>query len=366
VDPRLTNARPQPLPDPAFWSGRRVLLTGHTGFKGSWLTCWLRALGAEVMGISLPELPTQPSLWKQLGLADVIDTRGDITTHDLTERVRGFAPEVVLHLAAQSLVSVGYDQPGRTFEVNVLGTVRVLEWLATLEGVVATLVITTDKVYDPAFPAPHDESHPLGGREPYSASKAAAEIVVAGWPATTSPRATARAGNVIGGGDWATDRLLPDLVRAWSAGAPPVLRRPEGVRPWQHVLEPLRGYLLYVEALARGGALPRGLNFGPADQQAVSVATLVEFAAQEWRRLGGELPDPAWTESSGTRFAETSVLTLDSQLAAEQLGWESVLDWQAAVALTLAWYHAALSGTPADTLVDRQLGTYASLVEGSR
>jgi CDP-glucose 4,6-dehydratase len=362
LDARLT----QPLPDPAFWRGRRVLLTGHTGFKGSWLTCWLRGLGARVMGISLPALPTDPSLWQQLGLTDVIDTRGDITTGDWTARVREFSPEIVLHLAAQSLVSVGYEQPGRTFEVNVMGTARVLEWVSQLEGVMATLVITTDKVYDPAYPAPHDESHPLGGREPYSASKAAAEIVVAGWPPTTSPRATARAGNVIGGGDWALDRLLPDLVRAWAAGVPPTLRRPEGVRPWQHVLEPLRGYLLYAEALARWGDLAPGLNFGPADQQSVPVATLVAYAAEEWRRLGGPLPDPAWTESSGERFAETGVLTLDSRLAAEQLGWTSVLDWKAAVTLTLEWYHAAMCGVPVAELVDRQLAEYASMVGSLR
>jgi CDP-glucose 4,6-dehydratase len=350
------------LPDPAFWNGRRVLLTGHTGFKGSWLTRWLRTLGAEVMGISLPEPPTTPSLWDQLDLVGVSDRRGDITTGDWSETVRTFGPTVVLHLAAQSLVSVGYAEPGRTFEVNVLGTVRVLEWISSLDDVAATLVITTDKVYDPSQPAPHDESHRLGGREPYSASKAAAELVVAGWPAGP-PRATARAGNVIGGGDWAVDRLLPDLVRAWSAGAAPVLRYPEAVRPWQHVLEPLRGYLLYAEALASGRAdLAPGLNFGPADRQAVSVSTLAEFASGEWQRLGGALPAPAWMRSSDAHLAETGELTLDSRLAAEQLGWSSILGWQEAVALTLEWYHHARAGVPADELVVRQLATYSALV----
>jgi CDP-glucose 4,6-dehydratase len=353
------------LPDPAFWNGRRVLLTGHTGFKGSWLTRWLQTLGAEVMGISLPEPPTTPSLWQQLDLVGVADHRGDITTVGFGESVRAFAPTVVLHLAAQSLVSVGYAEPGRTFEVNVLGTVRVLEWVSSLEGVVATLVITTDKVYDPSPAPPHGESDRLGGREPYSASTAAAELVVAGWPAG-APRATARAGNVIGGGDWAANRLLPDLVRAWSAGTAPVLRYPEAVRPWQHVLEPLRGYLLYAEALASSPAeVAPSLNFGPADRQAVPVATIVEFAAGEWQRLGGTLPAPAWTRSSDMHLAETGELTLDSRLAAEQLGWSSILGWQEAVALTLEWYHQALAGVPADELVVRQLASYSALVRGA-
>jgi CDP-glucose 4,6-dehydratase len=353
--------------DAAFWRGRRVLVTGHTGFKGGWLATWLADLGAEVVGLALPPAGDF-GLFERAGIeAACRSTIADLRDADRVRAVVAAAsPEVVLHLAAQPLVSVGYAQPGRTFEVNVMGTARVLEWVSGLEGVIATIVITTDKVYDPAYPAPHDESHPLGGREPYSASKAAAEIVVAGWPPTSSPRATARAGNVIGGGDWAQDRLLPDLVRAWSAGVAPVLRRPEGVRPWQHVLEPLRGYLLYAEALGRGSDLPRGLNFGPADMQAVSVAALVEFAAGEWQRLGGTLPEPAWTVSSATHFEETGVLTLDSSLAAERLGWVSVLDWKAAVTLTLEWYNAALHGAPAADLVHRQLAAYASTVEGER
>jgi CDP-glucose 4,6-dehydratase len=361
----MTAARGGALPDPAFWEGRRVLLTGHTGFKGSWLTCWLRALGAEVMGISLPEPPTEPSLWDQLGLTGVADLRADITTDDWTAVARDFAPSVVFHLAAQSLVSIGYEQPARTFEVNVQGTVRVLDFVASLGGVAATLVITTDKVYDPAQAPPHDEHHSLGGREPYSASKAAAEIVVAGWPRAVSPRATARAGNVIGGGDWAADRLLPDLVRAWAAGRAPVLRRPQGVRPWQHVLEPLRGYLVFAEALAQGRDLPPGLNFGPADRQAVSVAALTTFAAGAWQNLGGALPEPAWTESITKDFEETGELTLDSRLAAEQLGWSSVLDWQTAVTLTLEWYGGARSGEPPAALVDRQLAAYSAIVGGT-
>lgn len=354
------------LPEAGFWHGRRVLLTGHTGFKGSWLTCWLRQLGAEVMGVSLPRPPTVPSLWDQLGLPDVAELRTDIATTDWLAPARDFAPEVVLHLAAQSLVSVGYDQPALTFETNVLGTVRVLELLATLTTVQACLVITTDKVYDPSQSAPHDESHSFGGREPYSASKAAAEIVVAGWPPLPAPVATARAGNVIGGGDWATDRLLPDLVRAWAAGDTPSLRRPQSVRPWQHVLEPLRGYLLYVEALAGGHEVAAGMNFGPAEEQSVRVGELVRFAAAEWQRRGGPLPDPPWSESVEPPFVETGELTLDSSLASKQLGWTSVLGWREAVAMTLDWYYRAGAGADPATLVAEQLTTYTSMIRSQQ
>ena len=261
----MTASRGGALPDPVFWEGRRVLLTGHTGFKGSWLTCWLQALGADVMGISLPEPVSEPSLWEQLGMDGIADVRADVTGGDWLPTAREFAPSVIFHLAAQPLVSVGHEQPARTFEVNVQGTVRMLDFATSLESVAGTLVITTDKVYDPSQTPPHDERHSFGGREPYSASKAAAEIVVAGWPQMRSARATARAGNVIGGGDWAENRLLPDLVRAWAAGRAPELRRPHGVRPWQHVLEPLRGYLVFAEALAEGRDLPSGLNCGPVD-----------------------------------------------------------------------------------------------------
>jgi CDP-glucose 4,6-dehydratase len=360
MGPGVSGAQRDGLPDPDFWSGRRVLLTGHTGFKGSWLTCWLRQLGAQVMGVSLPEPPTHPSLWDQLNLRDVKDHRADITTNDWTGPVRDFDPEVVLHLAAQSLVSVGYDQPAWTFEVNVLGTLHVLDLLSSLTSVAATLVITTDKVYDPSQQAPHDEAHRLGGREPYSASKAAAEMVVAGWPHPGPGLATARAGNVIGGGDWAADRLLPDLVRAWTAGQAPVLRRPEGIRPWQHVLEPLRGYLLYAEALAQRDHVSRALNFGPADGQSVPVNELVPFAAAAWQRLGRSLPEPGWTESTDAPFEETGELTLDSRRAREELGWASVLDWRSAVNLTLEWYAGANSGVPAIELITSQLASYSS------
>jgi len=353
------------LPNPAFWNGRRVLLTGHTGFKGSWLAAWLRDLGATTFGLALPELPTSPSLWDDLAVP-VAEYRGDIVSDGWQELVRSFAPSVVLHLAAQPLVSVGYEQPLRTFDVNVVGTGRLLEALHGLAGVEAVLVITTDKVYDPRQVPPYSELSFLGGADPYSASKAAVEHLVHSWPAPW-PLATARAGNVIGGGDWALDRLLPDMVRAWSSGNPVALRSVDGVRPWQHVLEPLRGYLLHAEALVtRPGDIPRALNFGPADRQAVSVRELVAFGGQLWSGVDGTIPAPAWRSTSQSAFAETATLLLDSQMARDSLGWVPVLTWQEAVEMTLTWYLRYRSGSAAGDLVATQLDTYHTLVRERR
>jgi CDP-glucose 4,6-dehydratase len=353
------------LPSPQFWAGRRVLLTGHTGFKGSWLTCWLRELGAQVLGVSLPEPPTQPSLWDQLALPDVREVRADITQPCWADGIADFQPQVMLHLAAQSLVPVGHAEPARTFAANVGGTVAVMALMADLPELEAALIITTDKVYDPRQQPPYDETHFLGGEEPYSASKAAAELVVSSWPATAAPRATARAGNVIGGGDWAADRLLPDLIRAWQADEVPHLRAPRSVRPWQHVLEPLRGYLLYAEALATGHDLPPALNFGPADGQSVRVEELAGFAAGHWWSATGRASAEAFTKGAAPSFHETVNLTLDSRLATKTLGWTSALSWTEAVALTLDWHLGLAAGTPAAVLVRTQLSEYTAKIKES-
>lgn len=354
------------LPDPSFWRGRRVLLTGHTGFKGAWLTCWLRELGAEVLGVSLPQPPTSPSLWEQLDRDDIDEIRADITQPGWAEGIAQFRPEVVLHLAAQSLVPVGHTDPAGTFAANVGGTVAVMQLLADLPEIIATLIITTDKVYDPRQQPPHDETHFFGGLEPYSASKAAAELVVLTWPATRAPRATARAGNVIGGGDWAADRLLPDLVRAWLADEVPHLRAPRSVRPWQHVLEPLRGYLVYAEALAAGHDLPTGLNLGPADAQSVSVEQLAEFAAGWWQSATAEPLPVKYTKATTATFHETVNLTLDSRLAAKTLSWISALDWKDAVSLTLEWYLGLSRGRRANDMVAAQLAAYTAKIKESQ
>lgn len=349
-----------PLPDPAFWRGRRVLVTGHTGFKGSWLCSWLDLLGAEIAGVALPGAPSEPHLWDQLSIDLVDDIRADIAGEAWQERARMFDPEVVLHLAAQPLVSLGWRAPLQTFASNVMGTGQVMQLLPRLSSLLATLVITTDKVYDAHRPPPYTEDAPLGGHDPYSASKAAAELLVHSWPATKSPVATARAGNVIGGGDWASDRLIPDLVRAWSLGNPALLRRPEAVRPWQHVIEPLCGYLVHLERLATGDSVDPALNFGPAAEQRVRVIDVAEHAATVWARFHGTTP--AFDLLADPAMAETGELVIDSTRAATGLGWTSRLDWEQAITLTIEWYSRHHDGEAPVDLVREQLHAFEKAV----
>ena len=351
---------PGALPAPEFWRGRRVLLTGHTGFKGAWLAAWLVDLGAEVCGLSLPEPPSRPSLWEQLDLEIPVDIRADVAGSEWQDRASEFAPQTVLHLAAQSLVPQGYRDPATTFATNIQGTVRVLALAEALPTTPEVLVVTTDKVYDTHQPTPFEETSFLGGADPYSASKAAAELVVQSWPRTDLSVATARSGNVIGGGDWSADRLLPDLVRSWDAGREALLRRPDAVRPWQHVLEPLRGYLLLVEHLASADADIRALNFGPP-QESVTVAEVVEHAASVWAQAtSADLP--SWQTLPSPPIHETHLLELDSRLAEERLGWRSELSWQEAVAQTVRWYAGVLGGaSPADE-VRAELAAYSARV----
>lgn len=344
------------LPDPAFWRGRRVLVTGHTGFKGSWLCSWLDLLGAEIAGVALPGAPSEPSLWDQLALDIVDDIRADIAGEAWQERAMAFGPEVVVHLAAQPLVSEGWRAPLQTFATNVMGTAQVMQLLPRFSALRATLVVTTDKVYDALRPPPYAETAPLGGHDPYSASKAATELLVRSWPTTGGPVATARAGNVIGGGDWAPDRLIPDLVRAWSAGSPAVLRRPEAVRPWQHVMEPLCGYLVHVERLASGEPVDPALNFGPAGAQRVRVIDVAQHAAAVWARFHGTTP--ALDLLAEPTMAETEELVIDSTRAAAGLGWTSQLDWEKAITLTMEWYSRHHDGEAPADLVREQLHAF--------
>lgn len=325
-------------PSPSFWRGRRVLVTGHTGFKGAWACRMLAALGAEVTGLALDPEPG-PGAFAALRVADVLaaDRRADIRDGaTLARLVRATRPEVVLHLAAQALVGRGHRDPTATFAANVTGTINLLEALRGLAGVAATLIVTSDKVYrNDGAGRPFVEADPLGGEDPYSASKAAAEIAVASWRASFArdlpPLATARAGNVIGGGDFGEDRLIPDLVRAQLAGRALVLRRPDATRPFQHVLDVLRGYLMQAEALA-AGASPPALNFGPRDG---------EIRVRDLLTLWG---DVAWQQAEGPTMPEARRLALDSTLAGRALGWHPLLDTPRAIAATAAWYAAWREG----------------------
>lgn len=346
-------------PDAAFWRGKRVLLTGHTGFKGSWLTLWLHRLGADVTGISLPPMTT-PNLYAE---ADVdaacrghfCDIR-DVSA--LAELIHAAQPEIVFHLAAQPLVRASYREPLSTFETNVMGTIHVLEALRGFERARVAVMVTTDKVYRVIqVPEPHHEVDPLGGHDPYSASKAASEIVIESYrdaflSAQGLAVASARAGNVIGGGDWSKDRVIPDAVRAWRAGQALELRRPEAVRPWQHVLEPLHGYLTLAHRLWHRPALAGSYNFGPDTGGAVAVRDLVELA----RAAYGEGEVRYGDGSEGPH--ESAWLALDIAKVRNVLGVSPTLTLVQAVTRTMTWYRAHKDGADARRLCEADIADF--------
>ncbi len=331
---------------PGSWNGTRVLLTGHTGFKGAWLTLWLQSLGAEVTGLSLPP-DTEPSLWGLVAAAQPVrEVTGDIRDPDVVAKAFDAAgPEVVLHLAAQSLVRRGYRRPADTFHVNVMGTVNVLDAALASPGVRMVLVVTSDKVYaNSGEGEPYDEGAPLGGKDPYSASKACTEMVVNAYrhsyyAVAGIALATARAGNVIGGGDWAPDRVVPDTARMLAAGEPVPLRYPDATRPWQHVLDPLHGYLLLADRMLTDPAgVPPALNFGPPRAGCVRVRDVVDRLTERW---GGQ---PGWYHDTAATPPEQGALALSSALATEVLGWRPVLELDEALTWTAEWYAAHRRG----------------------
>jgi CDP-glucose 4,6-dehydratase len=351
-----------------FWSGKRVLLTGHTGFKGGWLALWLQRLGAQVLGYSLPA-PTQPSLYETARISESIrDVIADIRDLKRLEAVfREFSPEVVFHLAAQPLVRASYDDPVETYSTNVLGTVHVLESLRHARSVRSAVMVTTDKCYENRESAKgYRETDRLGGYDPYSNSKACAELAIDSYRKSffdgngAVAIASARAGNVIGGGDWAADRLIPDLVRAVVAGKTLVLRDPKATRPWQHVLEPLAGYLMLAQRLwDEGERYAEAWNFGPLDEDAKTVEEVVAMAARAW---GGGLK---WRVDTGTHPRETRMLKLDCSKALAT-GWRPLLRVDQAVDWTIEWYRAWHGKRDVKALAHEQIDRYARLLEGTR
>lgn len=328
--------------DRTFWSGKRVLLTGHTGFKGSWAALWLSRLGAEVTGFSLAP-DTEPNLFTLASVDGCLRSRfGDLRDRAAAnEAVRDVNPQIVIHMAAQPLVRRSYTDPVETFAANVMGTVHLLDALREAPALRTVLVVTTDKVYENAEQGvSFVEDDPLGGHDPYSASKAATEIVVSSYARSFLKErgvsvATARGGNVIGGGDFSEDRLVPDIWRALHAGKPLVLRNPAAARPWQHVLDCLNGYFAFVRGLSEGMDLPTALNFGPApDAPSVTVAALAEAVQAA---LG---TDADWKPANLEGPHEMTTLEIDSSRARAMLGWHDRLPGGVGVEWLANWYRA--------------------------
>jgi CDP-glucose 4,6-dehydratase len=364
VAERDPNPRRRPIPTPEFWRDRRVLVTGHTGFKGAWLAAWLLRMGARVSGFALPPA-TDPSLYLAGAFQnDLRSTYGDVRDHDAVLRaVAAEKPDVVLHLAAQPIVRRSYDDPAGTFATNVLGTVHVLDAVRQVGSARAVVVVTSDKCYENReWVWSYREKSALGGRDPYSASKACAEIVTRSFRNSFFKVSgdtfvgTARAGNVVGGGDWAEDRLVPDTVRALRAGRPVELRYPSAVRPWQHVLEPLSGYLKLAENLHSGGdAFAEGWNFAPWEEDARTVGWVAERLQRAWGVT------PAWRPQEGARHHEHIFLKLDSSKARMQLGWQPRLRIRDTIDWTVDWYRAFYDGVPACELVEQQIARYETV-----
>ncbi|XID90996.1 CDP-glucose 4,6-dehydratase [Paenibacillaceae bacterium WGS1546] len=334
-----------------FWRGRKVGITGHTGFKGSWLALWLTAKGASVTGYAMrPD--TEPALFGLSRLNEtVVDIDGDVRDDgQLVKAIRQTRPEIVFHLAAQPLVRRSYADPAGTFATNVMGTVNLLEAVRRVDSVRAVVVVTTDKVYENReWLWGYREEEKLGGKDPYSASKAGAELAVSAYAASYFPEATyashgvavatARAGNIIGGGDWSEDRLVPDCLRALQFGQPITLRNPRAVRPWQHVLAPLHGYMQLAQGLCKAGPAYQGAwNFGPEDRDALPVRQIAEALRRHW---GSDCP--IVTREDGAN-RESGLLKLDSSRARSLLGWSPPWGLKEALSRTVEWHKAFLQG----------------------
>ena len=355
----LENLVSQMRPDPDFWRGKRVVLTGHTGFKGAWLALWLHRMGAEVTGIALaPE--TQPSLFELADIGNLIDSHiADIRDREaVTALIRDARPQIVLHLAAQAIVLTGYEDPIGTFASNAMGTAHCLDAVRGLADTKVFAAITTDKVYrNLEEKVPFRETDHLGGYDPYSASKAAAEIVISSYRDSYLREqgvavASARAGNVIGGGDWSANRLIPDAVRAWGSGTTLEVRRPDAIRPWQHVLEPLAGYLRLCERLWHDPSLADGYNFGPHTHEAATVREVLGIAREAFGAGETEWGD-------GTQgLHEAGWLSLETAKARRVLDVAPNWTLEQGVRRTMDWYREQLGGAPARDLCARDIAAY--------
>jgi CDP-glucose 4,6-dehydratase len=340
-----------------FWKNKKVLITGHTGFKGSWLSHWLVHLGAEVTGLSLDE-GDNTFLWKQLNISPLMKSVcGDLRDPEVAKQlIRETAPEIIFHLAAQSLVKIGFSDPLTTFHTNIMGTTNLILAARESHSLRVILNVTTDKVYGPSLGHhAHSESNPLLGLDPYSASKACSELVTrsltsAFFQDSSTAIATARAGNVIGGGDMSAARLMPDIIRAISAQSPILIRQPHSVRPWQHVLDSLNGYLMYAEYLFRHrtGYLP-ALNFSPAADSRVAVEDILKLIQKNYPHLNLEY------QITRGEFHEEKDLILDSSLAKKVLNWEGLWSVDKAVGKTIEWYERKLAGESASKILTEQL-----------
>ena len=344
-----------------FWRGRRVMVTGHTGFKGAWLCLWLRRLGAHVTGFALAPATT-PNLW-DMTCGDTVSLIGDIRDGlRVRDAMLAADPEVVIHMAAQALVRESYRDPIGTYSTNVQGTAVLLEACRELKSLQCALIVTSDKVYENRGAGrPFEEGDRLGGNDPYSSSKACCELLTASlresFFKSGPPIATVRAGNVVGGGDWSAERLIPDCVRALAAGEPVLLRYADAVRPWQHVLEPLSGYLELARALVQDpGRAPRAVNFGPAPASFCTVHEVVDAFSE---RFAGK---PGWRRDTGQQPEEAEFLTLSSELARKALGWHPSLGFAESLTWTADWYQAHAAGEDMTIVCQAQIAHYETLI----
>ncbi|MGA8272373.1 MAG: CDP-glucose 4,6-dehydratase [Candidatus Sulfotelmatobacter sp.] len=350
------------------WRGRRVFLTGHTGFKGSWLALWLNRLGAQIRGYALDPC-TKPNMFTIASIDTVVDdVRGDVRDYaKLEASMTEFAPEVVFHLAAQPIVRLSYADPVGTYATNIMGTVHLMEAVRKTPSVRAVVCVTTDKCYqNQEWVWPYRETDPLGGYDPYASSKACTEIVSAAYRNSFFSLdrlhehhvalATARAGNVIGGGDWSEDRLVPDLVRGFTSGEPVLIRRPNAIRPWQHVLDPLHGYLVLAQELVvRNARCASSFNFGPSDEDIWPVERIATELVQMWGQ------GASWVRDSASSVHEDNILRLDASKARVELGWKPRLKIEMALEWTMAWYRAWNRGDNMSEFTRKQILEYDEL-----